>query len=140
MSKHFKSIISHRPQSKNVAGSLFFHVLILIILFLVTRAYAEASMPVRAGDVQIQPAENSELIYLVLRPQRPQGNVYWVSINKSSDRRVLMNAALFSVDDTGELRLPIGKSRLREGSIDIGMAPVSAPAQQNWLTVALPKL
>ena len=140
MDKQFKTVGSHLQQTKNVTGSLFFHVLILLVLFLVTRAYAEASMPVRAGNVQIQAAENGELFYLVLRPQSPRGNVYWVTINKSSDRRVLMNAALFSLDETGELRLPVGKSRLKEGSIDIGMAPVSAPAQQNWLTVALPQL
>ena len=78
-----------------------------------------------------------DTLLLVLQPTSSQKLDYLVTVTEQNNKLVLIDNARYSSNDLGEIKLPVGKSRLHPGLIKIDFAPVSNPTLTESLVVKL---
>ena len=90
-----------------------------------------------APDTVISLDSQIDTLLLVLQPTAQQKLDYLVTVTEQEKQLVLIDEAIYSSNDFGEIKLPMGKSRLNPGLIKIDFAPVNKPSLKESLMVKL---
>ena len=90
-----------------------------------------------APDTVVSLDSQIDTLLLVLQPTAQQKLDYLVTVTAQEKQLVLIDEAVYSSNDFGEIKLPMGKSRLNPGLIKIDFAPVDKPSLKESLMVKL---